>query len=113
MDKPGKVINPARGQLNGKNDYFPVPVRAWEFGLATQVRPTCPASPCSFYTLRLNLVLTHEIPPPSSSYRRVTGRHVMRQFTSNGTDQSQNKPPYSVSRAVSIDSIVSTHGQSS
>ena len=64
MDKPGKVINPARGQLNGKNDYFPVPVRAWEFGLARQVRPTCPASPCSFYTLRLNLVLTHEIPPP-------------------------------------------------
>ena len=23
-----KVLNPARGQLNGENEYFPVPVRA-------------------------------------------------------------------------------------
>ena len=28
MDQPGKVANPARGQLNRKNEYFPVPVRA-------------------------------------------------------------------------------------
>ena len=28
MDQPGKVANPARGQLNRGNDYFPVPVRA-------------------------------------------------------------------------------------
>ena len=27
-DQPGKVANPARGQLNGENEYFPVPVRA-------------------------------------------------------------------------------------
>ena len=27
-DQPGKVANPARGQLNRENDYFPVPVRA-------------------------------------------------------------------------------------
>ena len=27
-DQPGKVVNPARGQLNRKNEYFPVPVRA-------------------------------------------------------------------------------------
>ena len=27
-DRPGKVANPARGQLNRKNEYFPVPVRA-------------------------------------------------------------------------------------
>ena len=27
-DKPGKVANPARGQLNRENRYFPVPVRA-------------------------------------------------------------------------------------
>ena len=27
MDQPGKVANPARGQLNRKNRYFPVPVR--------------------------------------------------------------------------------------
>ena len=28
MDQPGKVVNPARGQLNSENEYFPVPVRA-------------------------------------------------------------------------------------
>ena len=27
-DRPGKVANPARGQLNRENAYFPVPVRA-------------------------------------------------------------------------------------
>ena len=28
MDQPGRVANPARGQLNRENDFFPVPVRA-------------------------------------------------------------------------------------
>ena len=28
MDQPGKVVNPARGQLNRENEYFPVRVRA-------------------------------------------------------------------------------------
>ena len=27
-DKPGKVANPARDQLNRENGYFPVPIRA-------------------------------------------------------------------------------------
>ena len=27
-DQPGKVANPARGQLNRKNEYYPVPVLA-------------------------------------------------------------------------------------
>ena len=27
-DQPGKVANPARGQLTEKKEYFPVPVRA-------------------------------------------------------------------------------------
>ena len=44
MDRPGKVANPARGQLNRENEYFPVPVRAWEFGLARRVRQSRPAS---------------------------------------------------------------------
>ena len=47
MDQPGKVANPARGQLNRKNEYFPVRVRAWEFGLARRVRQSRPASACS------------------------------------------------------------------
>ena len=28
MDQPGKVANPARGQLNRENKYFPIRVRA-------------------------------------------------------------------------------------
>ena len=28
MDQPGKVYNPARGQLSREIEYFPVPVRA-------------------------------------------------------------------------------------
>ena len=28
MDNPGKVVSPARGQLNRKNEYFSVCVRA-------------------------------------------------------------------------------------
>ena len=28
MDQPGKVTNPARGQLNRENEHSPVPVRA-------------------------------------------------------------------------------------
>ena len=27
-DQLGKVVNPARGQLNRENEYLPVPVRA-------------------------------------------------------------------------------------
>ena len=30
VDQPGKVANPARGQLNRENDHFPIPVRACE-----------------------------------------------------------------------------------
>ena len=45
---PGKVANPARGQLNKESEYFPVRVvRALEFGLARRVRQSRPASACS------------------------------------------------------------------
>ena len=40
MDQPGKVANPARGQMNWEHKYFPVRV-----------------------ILRLNLVPTYGIPP--------------------------------------------------
>ena len=47
----------------GKTNISPsVPVRAWEFRLARRVRPSRPASACSFFKLRLNLVLTRGIP---------------------------------------------------
>ena len=63
MDQPGKVAEPARGQLNRDNKHFPITVRVWEIGLARRVRLSRPASACSFPILRLNLVLTHGIPP--------------------------------------------------
>ena len=44
MDQPGKVANPARGQLNRENEYFSVRVRAKEVGLARRVRQFRPAS---------------------------------------------------------------------
>ena len=47
MDRPGKVANPARRQLNRENWYFTVPVRAWEFGLARRVRQSRLAPACS------------------------------------------------------------------
>ena len=28
MDRPGKAVNPARGQLIRENYFFPVPIRA-------------------------------------------------------------------------------------
>ena len=52
MDQPGKVANPARGQLNrGSNGYFPVRVRACETGSAVPSRVSLLIS-----ILRLSLV---------------------------------------------------------
>ena len=62
MDEPGKVGNPSHGQLNRENKYYPAPICACEFGLATRVQPSRPASACSLSILRLNLMLTHGIP---------------------------------------------------
>ena len=69
MDQPGKVDNPVRGQLIRENDYFPVPVRAQEFGLVRQVRPSRAASACSFSTLGLKwCLLTGFLPISSAAY---------------------------------------------
>ena len=65
MYQPGKVANPARGQLNRKNENFPFPcprsrLRIWsrEPGSAVPSRVSLLIS-----ILRLNLVLTRGIPP--------------------------------------------------
>ena len=47
MDQPGKVANPAPCQLNREDEFFPVPVRAGEFGLVRRVRQSRRASACS------------------------------------------------------------------
>ena len=60
----GEVANPACGQLNRENKYFLVcPRSRLRVCLTRRVRPSDPASACSFSTLRLNMVLTHGIPP--------------------------------------------------
>ena len=63
-DQPCKVANPARGQLNRANYFFLSPFTPDNlvsgYGLDRPV-PRQPA--CSFSILRLNLVLTHGIPP--------------------------------------------------
>ena len=60
-----KVANPVRGQLNKEKGIFPRPRLRLKikFGLARRVQPSRPAPACSFSILRLNLVLTHGIPP--------------------------------------------------
>ena len=63
-DKPGKVANAARGQLNRENDFFFFPrsrLRIWS-------RETGSAAPSLvsllIYILRLNLVLTYYVVLP-------------------------------------------------
>ena len=63
MDQPGKVANPARGQLNRENIIFHCPracLRIWscETGSAVPSRVSLLIS-----IFRLNLVLTYGIPP--------------------------------------------------
>ena len=64
MDQPGKVANPARGQLNREKEHFPVRgscLRIWsrEKGSAVRSRVSLLIS----ILIRLNLVLTYGIPP--------------------------------------------------
>ena len=65
MDQPGKVANPARGQLNKgkKKHFFHVPVRAlriWSCEMGSAV-PSWVSPLISI--LGLNLMLTFGIPP--------------------------------------------------
>ena len=75
MDQPGKVANPARGQLNRENEHSPVPVRAWDFGLARRVQPSRPASVCSSpYSGWIWCLLTGFL--PSSAAASIWNRHT-------------------------------------
>ena len=42
-DQPGMVANPARGQLNRKNELFPVPLRAREFIWSSEMSSAVPS----------------------------------------------------------------------
>ena len=67
MDQPGEVANPVRGQLKKEKKYQVFhcrprsSLRIWS--CERRVRPSLPASACSFYTLKPNLVLTRRISP--------------------------------------------------
>ena len=50
MDQPTKVANPARGQLNRENEYFPVPVRASELVSRDRFSSPVPRQPAHLYT---------------------------------------------------------------
>ena len=71
MDQPGKVVNPARGQLDRKNELFPYPcslLRIWshETGSAVPSR----ASPLILYTQTESLIwclLTGFLPIPAAA----------------------------------------------
>ena len=78
IDQPGKVANPARGQLNRENEYSPVPVRALGFGLTRRGQPSRLASACSFSILRLNCDPTYRerfdmFPPDWGMLRKSRG----------------------------------------
>ena len=50
MDQPGKVANPARGQLNRENWHFPVHVRACEMISREGFGSPVPRQPAHFHT---------------------------------------------------------------
>ena len=61
MGQPGMVANPARGQLNRETLFFSLSSSAHENSVSREIRPSRPASACSFSTIRLKLVciVTH------------------------------------------------------
>ena len=50
MDQPGKVANPARGQLNRENEHSPVPVRAYELVSRDGFSRPVPRQPAHLHT---------------------------------------------------------------
>ena len=84
MDQPGKVANPARGQLNRENKYSPVPVRA----LRIWSRETGSAVPS-----RVSLFILHT-QAESGAYLRDSSRVARR--------RPFMKPPYAVGSVPSL-----------
>ena len=100
--------------LNRGVQFFPVPVRTRELGIARQVRPSRPASSCSSSTLRLNLVLAHGIPPAPRD-----GMHLFIQssaiapvpnLSSHAVGYLSRSPPRCLRRDASIPKVVSVMG---
>ena len=61
MDQPGKVVNPARGQLNRENEYFSCPRS--RLRIRSRETETVPSRVDLLISIpRLNLVFTRGIP---------------------------------------------------
>ena len=99
MDQPGKVANPARGQLNRENEYSRprTSLRIWsrETGSAVPSRVSLLIS-----ILRLNMVLTHGIPPDFRGgvhlfpyLNRLLRHRVSPEFIGSHTIYCAPKPP--------------------
>ena len=76
-NQPGKDANPARGQLDREHEYFPVPVRALQFGLEMgSIVPSRVSLLISI--LRLSIVLTGllTISAAASIYSFNLNRHT-------------------------------------
>ena len=93
MNQPGKVTNPARGQLNRENEYFSVPrssLKIWS-------RETDSAVPSRVKLLisihRLNLVLTQGFLPSSAAASIYLFRTAIRQRVSPEFIGSRNCVP--------------------
>ena len=80
------VANPARGQLGKKHVFFPVPVRAWECGLARRVRPSRPTSARSSpYSGLIWCLLTGSLPLSATASTCTVNRHrVSPEFIADG-----------------------------
>ena len=63
MDQPGKVANPARGQLNRENNIPLSPCVPENLVSPDGFSRPVPRQPAHLHTHRLNLVLAYEIPP--------------------------------------------------
>ena len=62
MDQLGKFVNPARGQQNRGNEYFPVPIHSRLRIWSRETRSAVPSRASLLISIpRLNLVLTYGI----------------------------------------------------
>ena len=85
MDQSGKVANPARGQLNRGNEYFPVRVRSRLRIWSRETGSTVPSRVSLLIPiLRLNLVLTYGIPPRSTTTKGLDTKMKTKIITVRG-----------------------------
>ena len=94
-DQPGKVDNPARGQLNREKQYFPLPcsgLRIWSRETISAV-PSCVS--LLIFILKLNLVLTIRDSP---EFRGGVRLFILNRYTSSGPSRVYRVTPLRTDR---------------